>query len=71
MGPIAYIIKARVTLLRDLGAPMSPFNAFLFIQGLETLPLRMRAHCAQRRWRSRSYCGATRRSRRVIHPGAA
>jgi len=35
-----------VTLLRDLGAPMSPFNAFLFIQGLETLPLRMRAHCA-------------------------
>jgi O-acetylhomoserine (thiol)-lyase len=46
MGPIAYIIKMRVTLLRDLGAPMSPFNAFLFIQGLETLPLRMRAHCA-------------------------
>ena len=45
MGPIAYIIKARVTLLRDLGAPMSPFNAFLFIQGLETLPLRMRVHC--------------------------
>jgi O-acetylhomoserine (thiol)-lyase len=36
----------RVTLLRDLGAPMSPFNAFLFILGLETLPLRMRAHCA-------------------------
>src|SRR5712672_1146307 len=46
LGPIAYIIKMRVTLLRDLGAPMSPFNAFLFIQGLETLPLRMRAHCA-------------------------
>ncbi len=46
LGPIAYIIKARVTLLRDLGAAMSPFNAFLFIQGLETLPLRMRQHCA-------------------------
>ena len=46
MGPIAYILKMRVTLLRDLGAPMSPFNAFLFLQGLETLPLRMRAHCA-------------------------
>ncbi len=46
LGPIAYILKMRVTLLRDLGAPMSPFNAFLFIQGLETLPLRMRAHCA-------------------------
>src|SRR5215475_2774759 len=46
LGPIAYILKMRVTLLRDLGAPMSPFNAFLFIQGLETLPLRMRAHSA-------------------------
>src|SRR3954463_9983616 len=45
MGPIAYIIKARVTLLRDVGAPMSPFNAFMFLQGLETLPLRMRVHC--------------------------
>lgn len=45
LGPIAYIIKARVTLLRDIGASMSPFNAFLFIQGLETLPLRMKAHC--------------------------
>jgi len=45
MGPIAYIIKARVTLLRDLGSAMSPFNAFQFIQGMETLPLRMRAHC--------------------------
>jgi O-acetylhomoserine (thiol)-lyase len=46
LGPIAYIIKARVTLLRDVGAAMSPFNAFMFIQGLETLPLRMRAHCS-------------------------
>jgi O-acetylhomoserine (thiol)-lyase len=44
LGPIAYIIKARVTLLRDLGASMSPFNAFQFIQGLETLPLRIREH---------------------------
>ena len=44
LGPIAYIIKARVTLLRDLGAAMSPFNAFQFIQGLETLPLRIREH---------------------------
>jgi O-acetylhomoserine (thiol)-lyase len=46
LGPIAYILKARVTLLRDIGAPMSPFNAFMFIQGLETLALRMRQHCA-------------------------
>ena len=44
LGPIAYIIKARVTLLRDIGAALSPFNAFQFIQGLETLPLRIRAH---------------------------
>ncbi|MGB0671996.1 MAG: O-acetylhomoserine aminocarboxypropyltransferase/cysteine synthase family protein [Rhodospirillales bacterium] len=45
LGPIAYIIRMRVTLLRDVGTAMSPFNAFQFIQGLETLPLRMRAHC--------------------------
>jgi len=44
LGPIAYIIKARVTLLRDLGSAMSPANAFQFIQGLETLPLRIREH---------------------------
>jgi O-acetylhomoserine (thiol)-lyase len=46
LGPIAYIIKARVTILRDMGAATSPFNAFLFLQGLETLPLRMERHCA-------------------------
>jgi len=46
LGPIAYILKARVTLLRDVGAAMSPFNAFMFIQGLETLPLRIRQHCS-------------------------
>ncbi len=45
-APIAYIIRARVVLLRDLGACMSPFNAYNFIQGLETLPLRMRQHCS-------------------------
>ncbi len=43
---IAYIIKARVQLLRDLGPCLSPFNAFLFLQGLETLPLRIRQHSA-------------------------
>ena len=41
---IAYIIKARVQLLRDIGPALSPFNSFLFIQGLETLPLRIRQH---------------------------
>ena len=44
MGNIAYIIKARVCLLRDLGPAVSPFNSFLFLQGLETLALRMPKH---------------------------
>ena len=43
-GPLAYIIKARVQFLRDMGSCMSPFNAFLFLQGLETLHLRMPRH---------------------------
>ena len=44
LGNIAYIIKARVTLLRDLGPALSPFNSFQFLQGLETLPLRLVKH---------------------------
>jgi len=44
LGNIAYIVKARVTLLRDLGPALSPFNSFLFLQGLETLHLRMPRH---------------------------
>jgi O-acetylhomoserine (thiol)-lyase len=43
-GPAAFIIKLRVQLLRDLGPALSPFNSFLFLQGLETLPLRIRRH---------------------------
>jgi O-acetylhomoserine (thiol)-lyase len=43
-APIAYAIRARVVLLRDLGAALSPTNAFQLIQGLETLPLRYRVH---------------------------
>jgi len=43
-GPMAYIIKARTQFLRDMGSCMSPFNAFLFLQGLETLHLRMPRH---------------------------
>jgi len=43
-GNMAYIVKARVQMLRDLGASMSPFNAWLFLQGLETLGLRMERH---------------------------
>ena len=44
LGNLAYIIKARVILLRDLGPAMSPFNAFLFLQGLETIHLRLPRH---------------------------
>jgi O-acetylhomoserine (thiol)-lyase len=44
LGNLSYIIKARVTLLRDLGPALSPFNSFLFLQGLETLPLRLGRH---------------------------
>jgi O-acetylhomoserine (thiol)-lyase len=44
LGNVAFILKARVQLLRDIGACLSPFNAFLFLQGLETLPLRQRQH---------------------------
>ncbi len=46
LGPGSYIIKARVQLLRDMGPAVSPFNAFLFTQGLETLSLRMERHVA-------------------------
>ncbi|MBC7766285.1 MAG: O-acetylhomoserine aminocarboxypropyltransferase/cysteine synthase [Hyphomonadaceae bacterium] len=44
VGNLAYIIKARVSLLRDTGAALSPFNSFMFIQGLETLSLRVERH---------------------------
>jgi len=44
LGNIAYIIKVRVQLLRDIGPALSPFNSFLFLQGLETLHLRMERH---------------------------
>jgi O-acetylhomoserine (thiol)-lyase len=44
MGNIAFVMKTRVQLQRDLGFALSPFHSFLFLQGLETLPLRMRKH---------------------------
>ena len=46
MGNVAYIIKARVQILRDFGGSLSPFNSFLFLQGLETLSLRIERHVA-------------------------
>ncbi len=67
LGPIAYALKLRVTLLRDLGPAQSPFNAFLTLQGVETLPLRMREHCRNAstvaEWLSKREEVA-----RVIHP---
>jgi O-acetylhomoserine (thiol)-lyase len=67
LGPIAYILKMRVTLLRDLGAALSPFNAFLFLQGLETLPLRIREH--SRNTSAVAQFLTTRKEvTRVIHP---
>ncbi len=45
LGPAAYIGRARVVPLRNTGAAISPMNAFLMLQGLETLPLRMQKHC--------------------------
>ena len=68
LGPIAYIIRMRVVLLRDLGAPMSPFNAFQFIQGLETLPLRMRAHC-ENATKAAAFLKGHAKVARVIFPG--
>jgi O-acetylhomoserine (thiol)-lyase len=68
MGPVAYIIKMRVTLLRDIGAAPSPFNSFLHIQGLETLPLRMRAHCENAMAVANFLKGHSKVSK-VIYPG--
>src|SRR5207248_2658351 len=68
MGPVAYIIKMRVTLLRDLGAAASPFNSFLHIQGLETLPLRMRVHCANATAVARALRSHPKVSK-IIYPG--
>ena len=45
LRPAQYILKARLQLMRDVGAAVSPFNAFLFVQGIETLSLRMERHC--------------------------
>jgi O-acetylhomoserine (thiol)-lyase len=67
LGPIAYIIKARVTLLRDLGSAMSPFNAFLTLQGLETLALRIAKH-SENAQHVVAYLKKRPEVTRVIHP---
>lgn len=68
LGPIAYIIRARVILLRDLGSAMSPFNAFQFIQGVETLPLRMTRHC-ENTAKVADYLNGHDKVEKVIYPG--
>jgi O-acetylhomoserine (thiol)-lyase len=67
LGPIAYIIRMRTCLLRDLGAPMAPMNAFLFLQGLETLALRMERHCANAN-KVAAFLAQHPEVTRVIHP---
>jgi O-acetylhomoserine (thiol)-lyase len=67
LGPIAYILKARTTLLRDLGAAISPFNAFLILQGIETIALRIREHSHNALAVAR-YLHGHKDVTRVIHP---
>ena len=64
LGAPAYALKARVQLLRDLGPAISPFNAFLVVQGIETLSLRMERHVAEHAAGGRVPRGATTRSTR-------
>ncbi|MGE0240223.1 MAG: O-acetylhomoserine aminocarboxypropyltransferase/cysteine synthase family protein [Parvibaculaceae bacterium] len=68
MGPVAYLVKARTTVQRDIGACMSPFSAFQFIQGLETLALRMREHCRNAQSVA-EYLSRHDAVARVIYPG--
>ncbi|MDB5043095.1 MAG: bifunctional o-acetylhomoserine/o-acetylserine sulfhydrylase [Candidatus Eremiobacteraeota bacterium] len=68
LGPLAYILKARVQLLRDVGAALSPFNAFLLLQGLETLGLRMERH-SQNALRVAEFLASHPNVRWVRYPG--
>jgi O-acetylhomoserine (thiol)-lyase len=67
IGPVAYIIKARTTLLRDLGAALSPFNAFLILQGIETVALRIERH-SQNALAVANYLATRKEVTKVIHP---
>lgn len=68
LGDSAYVLKARMTLLRDMGPCLSPFNAFLLLQGLETLPLRMPAHCRNAAAVAEHLAGHPK-VERVVYPG--
>ncbi len=67
LGPVAYIIKARTTLLRDLGSAPSPFNAFLTLQGIETVTLRMERHM-QNAQKVADFLSQRAEVTKVIHP---
>ncbi|MCC7267275.1 MAG: PLP-dependent transferase [Caulobacteraceae bacterium] len=67
LGPIAYILRARVILLRDLGSAMSPFNAFQILQGVETVALRIERHCSNTQ-KVADHLAARKGVSRVIHP---
>ena len=67
LGPIAFALRARVVLLRDLGAALSPFNAFQILQGLETLPLRIERHC-ENATKVVAFLSSRPEVTRVIHP---
>lgn len=67
IGPVAYAIKLRCTLLRDIGAAASPFNSFQTIQGMETLPLRMERHCSNAN-KVADFLASHPKVTKVIHP---
>jgi O-acetylhomoserine (thiol)-lyase len=69
VGPAAFIIKARVQLLRDMGPAISPQNAFQFVLGLETLPVRMREHIANTK-KIIAYLDAHPAVAWVLYPGS-
>lgn len=69
VGPIAYALRIRAVLLRDLGAAPSPFNTFQILQGLETLPLRMPRHC-ENATKVAAFLSRRDDVTKVIHPSA-
>ncbi|MFH1803487.1 MAG: PLP-dependent transferase [Pseudomonadota bacterium] len=69
IGPVAYAIKLRCTLLRDIGAAASPLSSFQVIQGMETLTLRMERHC-QNAVKVAAFLKGHPKVTKVIHPGS-
>lgn len=67
LGNSVYLLKARMTWMRDMGACISPFNSFLMIQGLETLPLRMERHCSNAEYVS-EYLLKHPKVKRLVYP---